>query len=174
VTNDPGLAEMLRTLRDHGSRERYQHEVLGVNARLDELQAAVLRVKLRYLEQWNAARQGHASTYTQQLRGVFEAVPYVLPGASHVYYVYVVQVQERDQFRRALEQEGIATGIHYPTPIHLQPACLQYGFARGMLPVTETVAERIVSLPMYPELTFERIQTVVNAVKKHVVSVGLA
>src|SRR5256886_604255 len=90
VTNDPGLAETLRILRDHGSRIRYQHEVLGVNARLDELQAAVLRVKLRYLEQWNAARQRHAQAYTKQLQGVVEAVPYVQPGASHVYYVYVV------------------------------------------------------------------------------------
>ncbi len=174
VTNDPGLAETLRILRDHGSRIRYQHEVLGVNARLDELQAAVLRVKLRYLEQWNAARQRHAQAYTKQLQGVVEAVPYVQPGASHVYYVYVVQVQERDQFRQDLEQEGIATGIHYPIPIHLQPACVQYGFTRGMLPLTEAVAERIVSLPMYPELTAEQIQTVVNAVKKHALNVRFA
>jgi dTDP-4-amino-4,6-dideoxygalactose transaminase len=174
VTNDPGLAETLRILRDHGSRIRYQHEILGVNARLDELQAAILRVKLRYLEQWNAARQRHAQAYTEQLQGVVEAVPYVQPGASHVYYVYVVQVQERDLFRQALEQEGIASGIHYPTPIHLQPASVQYGFTRGMLPVTEAVAERIVSLPMYPELTAEHSKTVVNAVKKHAVNVRLA
>lgn len=168
VTNDHGLAESLRILRDHGSRMRYQHEVLGVNARLDELQAAVLRVKLRYLEQWNAARQAHARVYTEQLRGVVGAVPLVRPGASHVFYVYVVQVQERDRFRTALEQEGIATGIHYPIPIHLQPACARYGYERGMLPVTEDVTKRIVSLPMYPELTTEQIQRVVNTVKKSI------
>ena len=170
VTNDHDLAASLCILRDHGSRVRYQHEVLGVNARLDELQAAVLRVKLRYLEQWNAARQAHAGVYTEQLQGVVEAVPLVRPGASHVYYVYVVQVQERDQFRTFLEQEGIATGIHYPIPIHLQSACARYGYTRGTLPVTEDVTERIVSLPMYPELTTEQIQRVVNAVKSSIAS----
>ena len=168
VTNDSDLAESLRTLRNHGSRIRYRHEVLGVNARLDELQAAVLRVKLRYLDQWNAARQAHAHVYTQQLQGVVQAIPVVQPWATHVYCYYVVQVQERDHFRKMLEQEGVATGIHYPTPIHLQPACANYGFKRGMLPVTEALTERIVSLPMYPELTSEQIQTVVNAVKKNV------
>ena len=166
VTNDSSLAESLRTVRDHGSRIRYQHEVLGVNARLDELQAAVLRVKLRYLDQWNAARQAHAQAYTQQLRGIVEAVPVVQPCATHVYCYYVVQVQERDHFRKMLEQEGVATGIHYPTPIHLQPACVRYGYKPGMLPVTEAVTGWIVSLPMYPELSPEQIQTVVNAVKR--------
>jgi len=170
VTNDHNLAASMRLLRDHGSRVRYQHEVLGVNARIDELQAAVLRVKLRYLEQWNAARQAHAGVYSEQLQGVVEAVPLVRPGASHVYYVYVVQVQERDHFRTLLEQEGIATGIHYPIPIHLQPACAGYGYSRGALPVTEDVTERIVSLPMYPELTAEQIQRVVNAVKSGIAS----
>lgn len=168
VTNDPVLAETLRILRDHGSLVRYQHQILGVNARLDELQAAVLRVKLRYLEQWNAARQAHARVYSEQLQGVVEAVPVVQPGVSHVYYVYVVRAPQRDQFRMLLEQEGIATGIHYPIPIHLQPACARYGYTRGMLPVTEKVAEHIVSLPMYPELTTEQIQKVVNVVKKSI------
>ncbi len=168
VTNDVGLAESLRKLRDHGSLIRYHHEMLGVNARLDEIQAAVLRVKLRYLEQWNVARQAHANFYTEQLREVVEAVPTVRPWATHVYYVYVVRVQERNLFRKALEQEGVATGIHYPIPIHLQPACAQYGYVRGMLPVTEAVTERIVSLPMYPELTTEQTQIVVNAVKRSI------
>ena len=166
VTNDVRLAETLRKLRDHGSLIRYHHEVLGVNARMDEIQAAILRVKLRYLEQWNAARQAHANFYTEQLRGIVKAVPVVQPGSTHVYYLYVVQVGERERFRKYLEQEGVATGMHYPTPIHLQPACAHYQFARGMLPVTEVVAERIVSLPVYPELTTEQMQTVVNAVKR--------
>ncbi len=167
VTNDAKLAESLRKLRDHGSLIRYRHEVLGVNARMDEIQAAVLRVKLGYLEGWNAARQAHASFYTGQLQGGVEAVPVVQPWATHVYYMYVVQVRERSYFRNALQQEGIATGIHYPTPIHLQPACAGYGYARGLLPVTEDVTERIVSLPLYAELTDEQLQAVVNAVKKN-------
>src|SRR5436305_14755394 len=128
VTNDGDLATSLRLLRDHGSRIRYQHEVLGVNARMDEMQAAILRVKLTHLDRWNEARQAHAHTYTEQLQGVVEALPVVHPASRHVYYVYVVQVQERDRFRQMLEQEGIATGIHYPLPLHLQPACVQYGY----------------------------------------------
>ncbi len=166
VTRDNELAESLRMLRDHGSRVRYHHEVLGTNARLDELQAAVLRVKMRYLEEWNAARQAHARAYTEQLQDVVEILPVVRPYNTHVYYVYVVQVQNREYFRQALEHQGIATAVHYPIPIHLQPACARYGYKRGMLPVTEAVAERLVSLPMYPELTAEQIQAVVNAVKK--------
>jgi dTDP-4-amino-4,6-dideoxygalactose transaminase len=169
VTNDERLAEAIRKLRDHGSLIRYQHEILGVNARLDEIQAAVLRVKLPYLEQWNAARQDHANFYTEQLQGIVEALPLVRSWATHVYYVYVVQVRERDQFRKALEQEGIATGIHYPTPIHLQPACSQYGYVQGTLPVTEAITTRIVSLPMYPELTTQQMQRVVNTIKRSTV-----
>jgi len=166
VTNNSGLAESLRMLRDHGSRIRYEHEMLGVNARLDELQAAILRVKMPYLEQWNAARQAHARAYTEYLQGVVEAVSTVRPWATHVFYVYVVQVQERDHFRQVLEQEEVATGIHYPVPIHLQPACAHYGYRQGMLPVTEAAAKHIVSLPMYPELTDEQLLVVVNAIKK--------
>ena len=169
VTNDERLAEAIRKLRDHGSLIRYQHEILGVNARLDEIQAAVLRVKLPYLEQWNAARQDHAKFYTEQLQGIVEAIPLVRSWATHVYYVYVVRVRERDQFRKALEQEGIATGIHYPTPIHLQPACSQYGYVQGTLPVTEAMTTRIVSLPMYPELTTQQKQRVVNTIKRSIV-----
>ncbi len=166
VTNDSDLAESLRLLRDHGSRKRYIHEELGVNARMDELQAAVLRVKMPYLDRWNAARQAHARSYTRQLLEVVEAVPAVRPSSTHVYYAYVVQVQERERFRQALEKEGIATGVHYPIPLHLQSACQQYGYAPGMLPVTEAAASRIVSLPMYPELTPEQLAKVVDTVKK--------
>src|SRR5437763_540341 len=167
VTNDEILADRLRMLRDHGSRERYRHEILGVNARPDEIQAAVLRVKLAHLDQWNTARQLHAQTYTEQLKNLVEALPVVRPWGTHVFYVYVVQVRERDLFRQILAQEGIATGIHYPIPIHLQPACTTYGFVRGMLPVTEAVTENIVSLPMYPELTTEQLHKVVDATTKY-------
>jgi len=173
VTDDAQLVESLRILRDHGSRRRYQHEVLGVNARLDELQAAVLRIKLSYLDQWNAARQAHALAYTEQLEGVVNAVPIVRPWGAHVYYVYVVQVREREHFREVLHQAGISTSIHYPIPVHLQQACTHYGYKLGMLPVTEAASEHIVSLPMYPELTTEQIQVVVSAVKKAMASEGL-
>jgi dTDP-4-amino-4,6-dideoxygalactose transaminase len=169
TTNSPILSEKMQMIRDHGSRVRYCHELMGVNARLDEIQAALLQVKLPHLESWNAARQSHAAFYSEHLLDVVEAVPVVRSWASHVYCYYVVQVPGRDQFRLALEREGIGTNIHYPTPIHLQPACAAYGYTRGMLPVTEAVAERVVSLPMYPELTPEQLELVVAAVKKHMV-----
>lgn len=170
VTDDPELAEHIRLLRDHGSRIRYQHELLGGNARLDEVQAAVLRVKLRHLDEWNAARQAHARAYTEQLQGAVGSVPVTRSWGTHVYYVYVVQVRDRDDFRSLLEQEGVATGIHYPIPIHLQAACAHYGYGRGSLPITEAAARDIVSLPMYPELTAEQIQAVIDAAKKSAVS----
>jgi dTDP-4-amino-4,6-dideoxygalactose transaminase len=166
VTNNERLAESMRILRDHGSRVRYQHELLGVNARGDELQAAILRVKLPHLDRWNAARQAHARAYTEQLAGVVQSLPVQRPWASHVFYVYVVQVAGRDEFREVLEQEGVLTGIHYPVPLHLQPACSAYGYGPGTLPETEAAAGRIVSLPMYPELTEEQRQVVVESVKK--------
>lgn len=168
LTSDAMLAESLRILRDHGSRIRYQHEILGVNARMDEIQAAILNVKLAYLDRWNEQRQAYAQIYSEQLQDVVEAVPTVREGASHVFYVYVAQVRERDQVHQYLSEQGIGSGIHYPTPIHLQPACQHYGYTRGMLPVTEAVCERIISLPMYPELTSEQLQAVIEGVKQSV------
>ena len=165
VTNDAGLAETMCMWRDHGSQVRYHHDILGTNARMDEIQSAVLNVKMRYLAQWNQARQAHAQVYTGQLRDVVEKVPQAQRWGTHIYYVYVVEVQERDAFRQALEEQGIASGVHYPIPLHLQPACAEYGYRRGSLPVTERVAERIVSLPMYPELTEEQLARVIAAVR---------
>ncbi len=170
TTNDAALADRMRMFRDHGSREKYQHEVMGGNARLDELQAAVLNIKMPYIEQWNAARQAHAKAYNEQLRDIVETVPVVKPWGTHVYCYYVIRVPERDAFRTAMEQEGIGTTIHYPIPIHLQRAAVHYGYSHGSLPHTEALAKRIISLPMYPEMTEEQRQLVVNAVKKHVVS----
>ncbi len=169
VTNDGELAERLRLLRDHGSRVRYQHEMLAVNSRLDEVQAAILRVKLRYLEQWNAARRAIAQTYTEHLQEWVDAVPMVRPWGTHTFYVYVVQVPQRGKFRTRLQQAGIATGIHYPIPIHLQPACAHFGYTRGMLPITETLTEHIVSLPMYPEMTDQQVQMVIDTVRQNLV-----
>ena len=132
VTNNGELAETLAVLRDHGSRVRYQHELLGVNARMDEVQAAILNVKLPRLDDWNAQREAHAQVLSDALRGVVEQVPVTREWASHVFYVYVVQVRDRDSFRQSLQQAGVSTGIHYPTPIHLQVACQQYGYTRGI------------------------------------------
>ena len=169
TTNNEALAEKMSMLRDHGSRIRYHHEAIGSNARLDELQAAVLLIKMPHLDRWNAARQAHAHTYTEQLRDSVKAVPIMRSEGSHVYCYYVVQVPERERFRQALEQEGIGTNIHYPVPIHLQPAYASYGYKAGILPVTEAVSKRIVSLPMYPELTEEQIHLVVETVKNNLV-----
>ncbi|HEX6542033.1 MAG TPA: DegT/DnrJ/EryC1/StrS family aminotransferase [Ktedonobacterales bacterium] len=163
VTNNPALAERMRVLRDHGSRRRYEHEIMGVNARMDEIQAAILRVKLPYLDRWNAARREHAATYSSRLRGIVESVPETAEWAQHAFYVYVVEVSERDRVREALQERGIHTGVHYPIPLHLQPACQQYGYTLGSLPVTEAAAERILSLPMYAELTPEQIAQVCDA-----------
>ncbi len=167
VTNDPELAATMRLWRDHGSRVRYQHEILGQNARLDEIQAAVLRVKLPHLEEWNARRREHARVYTERLQGSVLATPVVRPGSTHVFYVYVVQVEDRDRLREELVAQGIFAGIHYPVPLHLQPACAEYGYTRGSLPVTEAVTERILSLPMYAELRPEQLDAVIEAVQAH-------
>lgn len=163
VTNDPELAERMRVLRDHGSRRRYEHEVMGVNARMDEIQAAVLRVKLPYLNRWNEARRAHAVALSQRLRDVVSRVPETAPWAQHAFYVYVVEVPNRDRVRDALAERGVSTGVHYPIPLHLQPACAQYGYAKGDFPVTEAAAERILSLPMYAELTADQIQQIGDA-----------
>jgi dTDP-4-amino-4,6-dideoxygalactose transaminase len=168
TTNDAELAARLQMIRDHGSRVRYHHEVMGVNCRMDEMQAAVLAIKMPYLEQWNEARRAHAQMYTKQLRGVVKALPVEADWGRHVYCYYVIQVEGRDQFVQAMQRDGVGVTIHYPIPIHLQPACASYGFQAGLLPVTEEVTKYIVSLPMYPEMTAEQVQYVIDCVKKHV------
>ncbi len=172
LTNDESLAQAMEIFRSHGSRERYYHEIIGSNVRMDEIQAAILRVKLPRLDEWNARRQAHAEAYNARLRGIVSATPVVQAGATHVYYVYVVEVEERDDLQAALQREGIATGVHYPVPLHLQPACTHYGYREGAFPVTEAAARRILSLPMYPELTSEHIERIVTAVSHSVAARG--
>lgn len=169
VTNDAELAESMRMWRDHGSNVRYHHEFLGTNGRIDEIQSAILRVKLRYLDQWNQARRAHAQIYTEQLHEVVKKTPASQPWGTHTYYAYVIEVEERDQFRKALTDAGVASGVHYPIPLHLQAACAEYGYHRGSFPVTERVADHIVSLPMYPELTREQLDQVIVGVKNALV-----
>lgn len=166
VTQNGEYADAMRTFRDHGSRVRYQHEIIGSNARMDEIQAAILRVKLPHLDSWNERRREYAAAYSAALRDVVIAVPSVQEWAGHSYYAYVVRVAERDQVRHDLEALGVLTGVHYPIPCHLQPACAPLGYAQGSFPVTEEYAGQILSLPLYPELTPEQIETVVAAVKQ--------
>lgn len=166
VTNSAEYASAMRLFRDHGSRVRYQHEIIGTNARLDEIQAAILRVKLPHLDDWNERRRQHAETYTRALTGVVAATPSVQPWAGHVFYVYVVRVADRERVRSELEAQGVLTGVHYPIPCHLQPACADLGYTRGDFPVTEAYADQILSLPLYPELTAEQIETVIESVKR--------
>ncbi len=153
VTNDAGIAEKLRQLRNYGQRVKYEHVVAGTNSRLDTLQAAVLRVKLRHLDQWNAARREQAAAYGKLLADLQVELPATAPKVEHAYHLYVVQLENRDHVQQVLRAQGISTGIHYPIPIHLQQACANLGYGRGDFPVTERAGSRILSLPMYPELT---------------------
>jgi dTDP-4-amino-4,6-dideoxygalactose transaminase len=163
VTNDPQLAERLRLLRDFGQRKKYEHIVKGGNCRLDSIQAAVLDVKLRHLDDWNAARLRHAVAYDAKLSEIGIEPPRRLHDEGHVYHLYVIEVEQRDRVAAALRERGIATGIHYPIPIHMQPAYADLGIARGAYPRTERSAERLLSLPMFAELTQEQIDLVAEA-----------
>jgi dTDP-4-amino-4,6-dideoxygalactose transaminase len=163
VTNDPEVADRVRMLRDHGSTTRYHHDVLGLNSRLDEVQAAVLRVKLARLDGWNEARRRHAAHYNAVLGDLPVVLP-ALPGPEHVFHLYVIRTPERDALRAHLERRGIHAGIHYPVPCHLQPACASFSRGAGSLPVTESVVGEILSLPMFPELREDEIEYVAAAI----------
>ena len=158
VTNDRDVATRLQMLRNHGSPERYRHSIIGVNSRLDEIQAAILRLKLDYLEQWNMKRRALAIEYTRRLSEVPDVgLPIERAGARHVFHLYVVQVPRRDQVQQWLSRHGIETGIHYPLPIHLQEACAHLGYKRGSFPQAEAAADQILSLPMHPDLTIDDV-----------------
>jgi dTDP-4-amino-4,6-dideoxygalactose transaminase len=168
VTGDPGLADVIRTLRDYGQRRKHRHVVKGFNHRLDTLQAAVLRVKLRHLDEWNAWRREHAAAYTALLQGGGVTTPRPADGVEPVWHLYVVEVDDRDRLREELAARGIQTGVHYPVPVHLQPAYADLGLKAGSFPHTERLAGRILSLPMYPELEPAAIERVADAVLEHV------
>jgi dTDP-4-amino-4,6-dideoxygalactose transaminase len=163
VTNDAEVADTLRLLRDFGQRKKYEHIIKGGNCRLDSIQAAVLDVKLRHLDSWNAARRRHAQAYDTELGQIGVTPPRRLHDEGHVYHLYVIEVENRDDVAASLRARGIATGIHYPIPIHLQPAYADLGLKRGSFPRTERSAQRLLSLPMFPELTHEQIAVVVDA-----------
>jgi dTDP-4-amino-4,6-dideoxygalactose transaminase len=165
ATNDPQIAENLNLLRQYGWRERYVSEVAGWNTRLDELQAAILRVKLRYLDEDNARRRALAAIYDEQLAGVV-TLPIELENTRHVYHLYVIRHPQRDALMSYLRERGIGTAIHYPVPIHLQPAYRGRLGDAGSLSETEKAAREIVSLPMYPELSAEEVQMVTQAIRE--------
>lgn len=157
ATNDNALAQQVRMLRNHGRTEKYLHEFDGVSSRLDTLQAAVLRVKLRHLEEWTERRIACASRYGALLAGIDGLeLPVTRPGCRHVYHLYVVRVRNRDRVAARLKEHGIATGVHYPVPLHLQPAYRHLCLSPGAFPVAEKAASEILSLPIYPELTAQQ------------------
>ena len=164
VTSDPQIADRLKLLRQHGSREKYSYEILGMNSRLDALQAAILRVKLKHLSAWTAARQRNAERYQTLFSelGLQEAVglPLVPEASVHVYNQYVIRTKRRDGLRSALRQHGIPTEIYYPSALHLQPAFADLGYSQGDFPVAEAACAEVLALPIYPELT-ERQQRLV-------------
>jgi dTDP-4-amino-4,6-dideoxygalactose transaminase len=164
ATDDADAASLMRALGDHGSREKYHHLYEGWNYRLDAIQAAVLDVKLRHLEKWTEARRAHAARYDRVFAGTPVVPIRAAAGRRHVYHLYVVRVPDRERTLAHLKEKGIGAGIHYPIPLHLQPAYAYMGLKKGAFPVAEKVMASIVSLPMYAELTDAMIDEAAAAV----------
>jgi dTDP-4-amino-4,6-dideoxygalactose transaminase len=171
VTNRGELAERIKLLRNHGSLRKYYHEIIGYNSRLDEIQAAILRVKLRYLSEWNDERRRNANLYNEYLKDLVNEGLVVTPKekdwAKHVYHLYVIQVEEgiRDKLIEYLNVREIGAQIHYPIPVHLQKAYGHLGCKEGRFPVAEKLAKRIVSLPMFPELEEHQVERIAHEIK---------
>jgi dTDP-4-amino-4,6-dideoxygalactose transaminase len=165
-TNNDEIADKIAKLRDHGRTSKYTHDILGYGERLDALQAAILNVKLPHLDDWNAVRRAHAKRYNELLKNVAGiTIPVEIEGACHIYHIYCIRVTgNRDALLAEMNARGVGAGVHYPVPIHLQPAMSQYGWQKGAFPECEAVADSIISLPIYPELTPEQIQQVVAVV----------
>ena len=164
TTNHPQIAERVDVLRRHGGKTKYYHEVLGFNSRLDEIQAALLRVKLRHLDHWQAQRRRVAARYDELLAALDVETPFVRAGVTHVYHQYTIRTPRRDALRQFLKDRGIGTMVYYPLPLHLQKMYQDLGYVEGSLPASEGAAREVLSLPMYPELTEEQIQRVVEAI----------
>jgi dTDP-4-amino-4,6-dideoxygalactose transaminase len=160
ITNDVELAKRVRMLRDHGSVRKYEHSFPAYNCRLEGLQGGILSVKLPHLDAWNNKRRAMAERYDQLLSDSGVITPVEMPHARHVYHLYVVQVENREALRQELGERGIETGLHYPIPLHLQKAYGSLGYRRGDFPVTESLSQSILSLPMYAELSFESVNYV--------------
>jgi dTDP-4-amino-4,6-dideoxygalactose transaminase len=166
TTDDPKLAERLFSLRNHGSRVRYYHDEIGFNSRLDEIQAAILNVKFKRLDEYNSNRKKNAALYNKHLAVPGIQTPFENKDGSHVYHQYTIKIQNRDRVKEKLDAQKVSSMIYYPVPLHLQAAYKDLGMKRGSLPVAEQVAREVLSLPMYPELTEEQIASVAEAVKR--------
>jgi dTDP-4-amino-4,6-dideoxygalactose transaminase len=165
VSNDTMAMEHVRMQRDHGQRHPYVHEIGGINARMDSIQAAALLVKLRHLDRWITARRKHAGLYNELLREVEAvAIPYVMEYVVSVYALYTIRAQDRDGLRAFLHQRGIATGVYYPIPLHLQPAYRHLGYKENDFPMAEAAAREVLSLPMYPELSEDEIRYIAESI----------
>ncbi len=166
VTNDEEIDNKIKCLRDHGRREKYEHQMIGYNYRLDGLQAAILRVKLKYLDEWNEKRRKNTSIYNELLKDLDVVTPYEEEYARHVYHLYVVRIKERDKVYKFLQEKDIACGIHYPLPLHLQRAYHHLEYKEGDFPVAEECAKEVISLPIYPELKKDQIKYVAETLKE--------
>ena len=166
VTDDLDYARTIRMLRDWGAEKKYHHVLKGYNFRLDTIQGAVLRVKLRHLEAWTEARRSHAARYDKMFADSDVATPQPRPNCRHVYHIYAIRSRQRQSWQEALYRQGIHTGIHYPTPVHLLPAYTDLGYQIGDFPHSERAAHEVLSLPMFAELTPAQSQTVADALKE--------
>lgn len=167
VTHSAELASRLRTLRNHGQTAKYISSETGWNSRLDELQAAILRVKLRHLADWQRTRQSHAVEYTRQFSQIPGVMPPIAPeGYDHVYHQYTIRVEQRDALQQSLSERNIGSAIYYPAPLHLQPLYASLGHKAGDFPHAESAAREVLSLPMYPELRVEQITRVTQAISE--------
>jgi dTDP-4-amino-4,6-dideoxygalactose transaminase len=165
TTGDDKLAARLQSLRNYGQEKKYYHSEIGYNHRLDEIQAAVLRIKLKRLDAWNGQRAANAAAYTKGLAGLPIETPKVPEGRTHIFHLYVIRTDRRDELQAHLTARGVSTLIHYPVPIHLQQAYRSLGLGPGSFPISERMAGRILSLPMFPELTAAQTQEVVEGVR---------
>jgi UDP-2-acetamido-2-deoxy-ribo-hexuluronate aminotransferase len=167
ITNDKPLAEKLKMIANHGQKIKYHHDSIGVNSRLDTLQAAVLLVKLKFLDDYSARRNAVADFYDKELSDVEEIkIPARAPYSTHVFHQYTLQAQKRDQLKSFLERKGIPTMIYYPVPLHLQTAYRMSGFEEGAFPVTEMLSKTVISLPIHTEMSDDQLYIISNAVKE--------
>lgn len=166
VTNDAAVAQRVKMLRTHGWKKKYFPEVVGYNSRLDEIQAAVLRIKLRHVTNWNRRRRELAHQYNQAFADLPVGVPREAEDIVHVYHLYIVRVQNRDQVELGLKERGIASGVYYPVPLHLTQPCLPLGYQAGDFPVSEQASRETLALPLYPEMSGEQLQEVVSALRQ--------
>ena len=166
TTNDTQIADRIRLLRNYGSRVKYQFEAQGFNSRLDEIQAAVLRVKLKRLDDWNHRRSCIARVFREHLEHTALTLPYVPEWAEPVHHLFVIRNQQRERLRRHLQDAGISTLIHYPIPPHLQPAYQKLGLVKGSYPISERIHDEVLSLPMGPQLTEDQTAQVIRGVQE--------